>query len=217
MIRKAPQKPEPQSVWRLAQSAELRESCSSLLRRLNWPDRGATGRAIGLTSGGHGAGVTTIAAHLAATAAAHRGQRVLLVDFHLSAPRLHQIFSVPEAPGVAEALEAEEEDAITIQSLPLENLSLLTAGLVAGAADRLYDAEHLDLFVRDLTAQFDLVIFDLPPLGRSSAAARLCGLLDGVVMIVEAERTTWDQAAGTKRQLELASARMLGVVVNNKR
>ena len=65
--------------------AEVQQHYRAVLRRLGWPphDETAPLATLGVTSCHHGEGVTTVAAQLAATAAATPNQRVLLVDAHL--------------------------------------------------------------------------------------------------------------------------------------
>src|SRR5437763_2361808 len=85
---------------------ELREHYRVLLQRLGWPGGGPpdTPRALGVTSCRRGEGVSTVAACLAATAAASGQGPVLLVDADLARPAAHSLLGVSPAPGLSEAL-----------------------------------------------------------------------------------------------------------------
>lgn len=66
-------------------------------------------RTIGLTSSNRHEGVTTTACNLALYAANCHELRVLLVDANHGAPGIHQIFELPQSPGLSELLD---DDAI---------------------------------------------------------------------------------------------------------
>jgi len=74
----------------------VREYCRALLRRLEWPSGGSSRslRTLGVTSCTGGEGVSTVAAHLAAAAAAWGTYSVLLVDANLLGPSVHETFQV---------------------------------------------------------------------------------------------------------------------------
>ncbi len=89
MITQLSQQPiaRPAPPWR--GSPAMRAACEGVLRRLGWPAQGPDGvRTLGLTSCHSGEGVTTLAAHLALTAAAQEAGPVLLVDANVAQPGL---------------------------------------------------------------------------------------------------------------------------------
>ena len=58
------------------------------------------------------------------------------------------------------------------------------------------------------------VIVDLPALSRSSDAQAVGQMLDGVIVVVEAGRTTVDEVADCLTALRSAHTAVLGVVLN---
>lgn len=194
----------------------LREAYQTVLARLPWP--GGAGapllRTIGLTSSQSGEGVTTVAAQLAATAAMGSKHRVLLVDANLARPQLHRVFSLPLSPGLSEVLR-DSSMAAGIGASVVPRLSVLPAGR---APDRgLLDTVELSDALETMRGGFDLVVFDLPAVTESSFALRMARLLDGVVLVVEAERVAREVAERAKQLLVGVNAQLLGAVLNKRR
>jgi capsular exopolysaccharide synthesis family protein len=197
----------------------IQEYCRTLLHRLPWPGEGGAGapHTLGITSCRKGEGVSTISAQLAAAAASWGDCRILLVDANVAEPAAHEYFGISLCPGWANVVQ--EMDALDkhIQSTSIPNLSVLAAGtwddhtLPAGIALGLPGP------LKELTADYDLAVFDLPPLGQTNDPARLAALLDGVVLVVEAELIHRDEVCRANELLARFGARPLGVVLNKFR
>ena len=71
----------------------------------------------------------------------------------------------------------------------------------------------LPVFKRD----FRTVLLDLPPVAESSVWCPLVGALDGVILVIEAERTDGRTALHAKQRLLESGANILGVVFNKRR
>jgi protein-tyrosine kinase len=79
------------------------------------------------------------------------------------------------------------------------------------------DAGAQKSIMRSLTSQFDLVIVDLPPVSESTLAQSLTRGLDGVVLVVEAERTRAHALRAARRSIESSGGNIVGVVLNKRR
>ena len=199
---------------------EVRGYCQTLLARLPWSngaDRSRHLQTLGLTSCYSGEGVSTVAAQLAVTAAGRGQQRVLLVDANLARPGVHRTFGVDLQPGLAEILSDPEGLPAAIQPTGVAGLSVVAAGMPEESPGEALDCAALAGVLDRLRADFDLVIFDLPPSGQTGSATRLAALLDGLVMVVEAERVRWEVAQRTSELLRRAGVRLLGAVLNKRR
>ena len=159
---------------------------------------GSALRTLGVTSCRAGEGVSTVAAHLATSAAARQEGNVVLVDANLSGPSASRIFGVPHAPGLFECVLQDEPVVDALFPTAMENLRVLPAGKIHGSPARVYDAENLLDVVADVARHSALAIFDLPPVRQVSCAHRLTAALDGVVLVVEAESIPWDMALRVK-------------------
>jgi hypothetical protein len=68
-----------------------------------------------------------------------------------------------------------------------------------------------------LAGRADLIILDTPSVLSSPLAQALAPTVDGVILVVEAERTRSEVALAAKDALTLAGANILGVVLNKRR
>ena len=195
---------------------EVQAHYEMLLHRLPWPSTGSTSapRTLGVSSCEDGEGVSTVAAHLAVTAAAMGAHRILLVDANFAQPCVPRIFGVRGRPGLAEVLQSRCGLGDVLQTSAVENLSLLVSGRPAGPYSAVYDAEGMQGLIKELAGEFDLVVVDLPAARQSSAALRLARRLDGILMVVEAGRVRRDVAQRVSEVLVRAGARPLGAVLN---
>jgi capsular exopolysaccharide synthesis family protein len=174
-------------------------------------------RVIGITSTMRGEGVSTVATHLALTAASQRGRGVLLADFHLAWPSLFRRLAVQAAPGLSEVIVDSIPVQDVIQSGPLPNLSVLSAGARNGNPEVVYEAEELADLMELLKDTYDLVVLDLPPMDETAGALALPRLCDGILLVVEAERVRLDAALHAKHLLHRARGQLLGTVMTKHR
>jgi succinoglycan biosynthesis transport protein ExoP len=198
---------------------EVGRCLRTLLARLPWPngEDGPGGlRTVGLTSCRRGEGVSTVASQLAVIAAA-TGRRVVLVDANPDQPSVHQVFPVELRPGLVEALSGAVSLSAAIRPSGVPGMSVIAAGQVQGNAGEVFDSHTLGDVVRNLSADFDLAVFDLPAAAESGPAVRLAALLDGVVLVVEAERVRWEVAQRTSELLRRGNVHLLGAVLNKRR
>ncbi len=76
-------------------------------------------------------------------------------------------------------------------------------------------------FRRDCIArwrsQFEYVLIDCPSLGWSGDANGVARLVDGIILVVEANRTRKQQLQHAERQLELAGGKLMGYILNKRR
>jgi capsular exopolysaccharide synthesis family protein len=161
-------------------------------------------------------GVSTFAANLCLNLVRQKGERVLLVDANLARPSVHKMFKVDQSPGLAEIFEPDHFNQNLIQPTSEKNLDVLPAGLRPVHPWQLFAtkgfADQLELWRRE----YQYVIFDLPPLNGSPHATRLMRMADGVILVVEAEKTRWEVAQQAKELLAQNKAKVLGVVLNKR-
>jgi Mrp family chromosome partitioning ATPase len=172
-------------------------------------------RTVGLTGCTGGAGVSTVAARLAVEATLAGQDPVLLVDAHLARPAAHKLLGVKPVPGLAEALHDGTPLSHVVQVSAIPRLSVLVAGRGDDPA-AFAESPGLAGLLETVKDEFALVVCDLPPVGGRSPTAALAAHLDGLVLVLEAERTPLEAARLGKDRLE-SCARLLGVVLNKRR
>jgi hypothetical protein len=71
--------------------------------------------------------------------------------------------------------------------------------------------------VQQLRARSQFVVIDCPALSASSDCISLASLVDGFVLVVEADRTKKSQIANAQCRIEAAGGKILGLVLNKRR
>lgn len=169
-----------------------------------------------VTSAGPREGKTTTAANLAVVMA-QAGKKVILVDTDLRHPTLHQMFQVPEGPGLSALLleEAPNVEAALAET-EVEGLWVLTCGPMPPNPAELLGSERMAALVEDLKTRADAVLFDSPPVLAVTDATLLATAVGGVLLVVDCARTRSEAGRRTKEALEKVDARILGVVLNRQ-
>jgi len=198
---------------------EVQQHYRAILRQLGWPqsENRPAPQAIGITASSNGQGATTVACQLAATAAAMGSHRVLLVDAHVARPSVARQFNVAAITGFADLESHDKAVGIAAVACDVARLSILPAGNGGSSAEQVYDSLALSGFVDKAKGEFDLVVFDLPPVGAAFAPLRLAELMDGVLLVVEADRGSWEDARRVRDFFAHSKVRLVGTVLNGYR
>lgn len=172
-------------------------------------------KALLVTSTDPGEGKSTTLANLAVTMA-QAGNRVLVVDCDLRRPSLHRIFGLNNAAGLTTMmLEAHAKDQPPVQATQVPGLSALTSGPLPPNPSELLGSRRMADVLTALRGEADIVLVDAPPIIAVSDAAILASKVDGVLLVVQANKTRRDLAKKAKAALQKANANLLGVVLNN--
>ena len=170
-------------------------------------------RTLVVTSPAPHEGKSTTAANLAVTMA-QSGRRTVLVDCDLRRPSLHTLFDVSLTPGLTNVVLGET-DTLPLREGGVENLWILTSGAQPPNPADLLGSRQMDRVIADLTAAYDIVIFDAPPVIAVTDAAILGGKVDGVLLVIAAGDTRRDHAERAKALLEKANVRIVGATLTN--
>lgn len=169
-------------------------------------------KAIGVTSCATGAGVSTVAANLAIAAARTGNQPVLLVDVSGGHSQIAAQFSITGHLGLEAALAGDVPAADCVKATPIENLSLLAQSERSHLSS--FDGNRIIDLLRQLERDFSFLVIDLPPTD-SGLCFSTAGTLNGVLLVMDGQRTHSLAAARAKQRLIHANAAVLGVILNN--
>jgi Mrp family chromosome partitioning ATPase len=191
--------------------------CQAVVNRLGLAAPTATApHALGFTSCARRAGVSTLASGLASLVASS-GLQVLLVDARWQNPVLARRFGISPAPGLWELLAGDASDNLALVPTDLENLCLLPCGRKPAEGLLLASAAALAGRINGWKERFDLIVLDLPPAMPEEPLMAWTGVLDGVLLVLEAERTVALEAKQARKTLLDCDARLLGAVLNKQR
>jgi capsular exopolysaccharide synthesis family protein len=145
------------------------------------------------------------------------GEKVLLVDTNLRSPSFHEIFNLNREDGVTELLLNKKTLQEVIKKTDYPNLFVITSGTPHSNPPILLESDSLDSLIRVMKSIVDWVLFDSPPVNSFDDSMALADRMDGVVMVIQAEKTRSELAQSAKQQLENAGGNILGVVLNKRR
>lgn len=141
---------------------------------------------VAVTSYHGGAGVTTMAAGLAAALSETGDGNVLLVDMSREQGAAHDFYHGKPGCGLSEALENSTRDPAFVQ----EKLYLVSGHETNNQKlPRVLPKRFAHLVPRMKASDYDYIIFDMPPVTQTSVTARLAGFMDMVLVVIESEKT----------------------------
>jgi len=179
--------------------------------------RGAKrGGAILIVSAAHGEGTSTVARELAVLLVRDGKSRAVLVDANLRTPSQHKAFGVDRGGGLTEVITRGLALDQAVRNGTSSRVPLLTSGRPASHPTGILSAPGLRTALEGLRSKYDWVIVDGPPATVYSDAGILAPLVDGVVLVVQAEKTRWQVAEQAKRALEESGAQVLGAVLSRR-
>lgn len=162
-------------------------------------------------------GSTTIASSFAICLAAENGLRTLLLDANFRRPCLHKIFDTGERMGLAEVLLKRREPEQCIIDSPVPNLSILPAGSDIPALQSILNSRVLPDLFQYMERRYQVILLDSSPVLECSDFKAFAQFTNGVVLIIEADKTHWQMIQKAQRNIEEAGAAFQGFVLNKKR
>jgi len=190
------------------------ESYRSLRTNISYASADKKIKSLLISSPQPGEGKSTTTANLAIAFAQLR-KRTLLVDADLRKPVQHNVFDHARGPGLAEYLIGEIEDINSIiHPTKIENLFLVTAGGLPPNPSELLGSDRMSQLVDQLEQEWDMVLFDSPPIVAVTDASMISGEIDAVALVVRAgqtEKSAVDRALDTIGNVK---APLIGVILN---
>ena len=189
------------------------------------------GKVLVVTSPTLQEGKTTTIVNLALTMA-QSGQRTLLVGGNMRRPSIYRFFGIEREPGLSDILvgNARWRDCIRtvadilmgrfemedIMASPgLDNLHIIEAGPIPANPSELLSTPAMATFLREVSAEYDIVLIDTPPVLPVTDSAIVAGQADGVLLVYQAGKVGRLVLKRAKAHLESTRAKVWGVVLND--
>jgi capsular exopolysaccharide synthesis family protein len=190
------------------------ESYRSLRTNITYASAVKKIKSIIVSSPQPGEGKSTTVANLAIAFAQLR-KRTLLIDADLRKPVQHNVFDQSRGPGLADYLvgEIENFDSI-IHATKVENLSIVTAGGLPPNPSELLGSARMGELVARLEREWDIVMFDSPPIVAVTDSSMISAEIDALVMVVKAGQT--DRSAVDRALDTIANVKspLIGAILN---
>jgi Mrp family chromosome partitioning ATPase len=143
---------------------------------------------------------------------AWNGESVILIDANRQHSMLHRIFGSDQGPGMSELVSGRAGIKEVLRETDARGLYFIPAG--GEAKDPLSPVKNIVLmgFLNTLKESVKWIIVNSPSVNSKEDIATLCGMVDGIILIISAEKTRWEDALNTKQQLSDADANIIGAV-----
>jgi capsular exopolysaccharide synthesis family protein len=190
------------------------EACRSLRTAILLSTGERVPRKLLITSAHAHEGKSTIALNLAQSLAQQK-RRVLLIDADLRKPSIAKSLKLGSDRGLSTVLSGQHKLEEAIQpSGVMPELSVLAGGPTPSNPAELLSSDRMPLLLQDCMRWFNHVIIDSPPVLSVTDAAIISELVDGVILVVEGDRTAKGALLRARKILSISGARILGVALN---
>jgi capsular exopolysaccharide synthesis family protein len=167
-----------------------------------------------VTSASPGDGKSTISANTAVVFA-QEGKRVLLVDADMRKPTVHYTFHLTNTVGLSNLLTRQADLSEVINPSDTEGLDIITCGPIPPNPAELLGSQTMDKLINEMKNQYDIIIFDAPPVLSVTDAQIMSNKCDGTVLVLSSGETEKESIVKAKEALVSSQAKILGAVLNN--
>lgn len=174
-------------------------------------------KSVMLVSALAGEGVSTVTLGLAATMADVARQGVLVIDLNSANAVLADRLGLHPAVGLGELLAKDTTPADAIVESDIPHLFLLGRGQTGADLSQPASLALFEELIRGMRTDFDHLVIDGGALATSADCLLAASKVDGVILVVQAERTGSEAVREASEQLRMAGANLLGVVLNRRR
>ncbi len=192
----------------------MAEAYRHLRTSLLFSSAGKPPQTILVTSSQPSEGKTTTAINTAITLA-QADADVVIIDCDLRRPRLHSHFGLENTLGLTNYLSGDKNTENLIRTYKdLPRLKIITSGPIPPNPAELLSSNEMRNLLQFLSGRFKHVIIDSPPAISFTDAAILSTLVDGVVLVAMANKSSIHLMRQFKHRVSNIGARIYGVVLN---
>jgi polysaccharide biosynthesis transport protein len=191
----------------------IAEAARSLRTNLTFMNPDKPYKRLLVTSAAPSEGKTTVAVSIAVSLA-QGGQRVCIVDCDLRRPRLHRIFDRAGDVGLMNVVVGEATIDEVAKPTIVPNLYCVPCGPIPPNSADVVASEKFRKILDGLNERFDRVVLDSPPVVAVTDSAILSTVVDGVIMVIRAFKTTFGLSRSGLRTLRDVDAPIAGAVLN---
>jgi len=209
-------KVNPAFLLDLEQDSPLAEAYRHLRTSVLLSSAGRAPRTLVVTSCVPSEGKTTTTINLAVTVA-QTGARVLVIDGDMRRPSVHAAFGIENKHGLSNVLSSDMTEAEMLNMVQKEKesgLYLMTSGPVPPNPAELIGSEQMRKVIHELSATFDHILIDTPPIASFTDGVLLASMSDGVILVIHANECSRKVVQRSRQSLTDVGAKVLGVVLN---
>jgi capsular exopolysaccharide synthesis family protein len=180
---------------------------------LRWLDKAVDGKCLAMVGVEERVGRSFITANLA-TLFAQLGQRTLLIDANMRAPRLHRIFNLDNWPGLSSILADQAPPGAIMHISTVAGLSVLPAGPAPVNPQELLSGQKFRSLLEAATRDYDVILIDTPAWQCGSDAQIVASRAGAALLITRPAHSPSEPTVSLVNTLSQSGARVLGAVMN---
>jgi Mrp family chromosome partitioning ATPase len=141
---------------------------------------------------------------------------VCLVEGNVRQPTLSDMFGVGCERGLVDSLQQEGPIRAFAKQMGPDNFWLLSAGAAVQDSMVLLNSDRMKDRLREIRSEFEYIVMNASPLNAFADGMVLGRLVDGVVLVLEANATRRETALRVTESLKATGIPLLGAVLNNR-
>jgi protein-tyrosine kinase len=167
-----------------------------------------------ITSANPGEGKTLTAINLAISFSHQFNKTVLLVDGSIKKPTIHRYMGLEDGPGFADCLVGKKSMTDGLVNPGMDRIVILRGGTPHTNSAELLGSERMKALLKEMKERYPerFIIFDTSPVLTSADPLVLANLVDGILLVVEAERTKKEDVLKVMEMLK--NKPVIGTVFN---
>ena len=214
-------------------TSTLSESYKAFRTSINFACMENNYKSLVLTSSSPSEGKTSTIVNLALTMA-QTGHKVLLIDGDLRSPVIAGLFGIEQTPGLTDVIMGNYEWRNVVKNISdymmgqmtveevmltpgLDNLNIITSGTHAPNPAEIIGSKSIAEFMRQVRAEYDMVLVDAPPVLAATDAALWSSQVDATVLVYQVGKIARGALKRAKMQLDAIKTNIIGVVLNGIR
>ena len=164
-----------------------------------------------------GEGVSTIVREYAWLMTARLGKTVLIVDEEQDHGGQRNYFHIANNSGQDKRFQEQGAVDPAATRIGESGLYVSCSSLRHSATARIYNPCAIKDFIENSKMRFDIALVDSPPPTTGHDAVVVTRGVDGVILVVEAERTRWPVVENAKNMILGNGGTILGMIFNKRR
>jgi receptor protein-tyrosine kinase len=168
-----------------------------------------------ITSPGPSEGKSTTCSNLGIVLT-QAAKRTLIIDCDFRKPVVHKFFGMRNLHGIVDVLVGER----SLQDVwhePIEGLKVIPVGPIPLHPAEILGSRRFSELIAEVRTEFDYVLLDASPVGLVSDPAIIATQGDGVLLVLDAQKTRKGAVRQSVRSLNAVGANIIGTVMNNFR
>ena len=210
------------------------EAIKSLRTNLifNMPEVGKRAKVIVITGESPGVGKSFISSNLSEVFA-QINKKILIIDADMRLGELHKIFKMPQDNGLGDYL-TQPSSSLPIKSLSqgegmlphsniskftyptdMDNIDFIPRGKNPNNPASLLSSDQFSNMMKELSAHYDYIIIDTPPVLAASDAVIVSQYADKVLMVTRYDKSIEGQVAYAVKQMNKVNIQVDGIIIND--